>query len=262
MYDESTKLQHSSRNYRSTSSDDDIYSILGIDPNKYSRGSYDRYASLSYIEDWDDDPEAPSGAIFDKYSRYTDNDPKYWKFFRLCTWLGLGLVALIILLPILADIVNGFGSLGKTFGSFSGPSFGGGGSGYVTEEIIEVTEEVVEPSYDSTAATNLPNYLYFKGYIDSSPRSEVTMELDIQSRSGLYYYHRPDNCMRLNITELRMVGDEYHLRMDEYSPHDEYTGFWEGTYNPRSRVFKGTGQYNGRYLDFTLNGVARYETGF
>lgn len=76
----------------------DIYQILGIDPNHKSSSSNRPKASNLDSNDEStriiNDPNAPSGSIFDDYSTYPQDQQSYWKPFRMMTIAGLAVVFL------------------------------------------------------------------------------------------------------------------------------------------------------------------------
>lgn len=226
---------------------DDIYKILGIDPNVHS-ASYNPDSNFNAIggdSKLIDDPYAPSGSIFDNYSNYNDNDPGYWRFYRATTITGIATVVLFVL-------VVGFGD--QIMSLFSSRSTAPQSYDYA-EEMFEAYEE---PDYNEPAFKADGTY-YFAGTI--SPKSEVHMKLDFANRTGRYYYTKYGMEMELEINSLYPYGDGWEVSMIEYNDAGTYTGQWTGTISADGD-FKGTGEFLGKSRPFELNMVPRYDTHF
>lgn len=229
-----------------------IYEILGVDPNKISEAPYSgKYGNLVDKQNspLNIDPNAPSGSIFDDYSKYPPDPQNYWTHFRIYTIIG-----------ILATV----GFIGSMFFDFSSISFSSGRTRPVTsyshsndyEEVVADEVEAVE----GEPAMVLPNHIYLKG--DINYRYGVTMHIDTRSNSGEYYYDRNGNThnnMSLKVDNIQEDGDVYRIKLSEYNPSGDYCGSWEGIYD--GNVFEGNGVYLGKPMPFRLHECASYETG-
>lgn len=223
---------------------EDIYEILGVDPNKTSKGSYNA-ASESRAMNEEDYLNGPSGSIFDDYSKYPKDPDNYWWHFRLWTYLGIGVVALFIIAGI-ADAV-----MSSDFFTKSGEMEEGA--------IAEYTEEVVA---EELVISNDSPYepMYFSGTIND--KYEIHMYLDLDSRSGKYYYVRSgsSNCMELQIKEIMEFDDQTIITMEEYNPAGDLCGEWRGTIT--EGTFTGHGEFLGKIMPFELTQCEGYKTDF
>lgn len=225
----------------------DIYKILGIDPDKKSSAPYGlNIFQRTERAELPDNPEAPSGSLFEDYSKYNDNSAAYWKYFRVLSIVGIVTVVVILVAPLLKNISFSFGHKSDYTTSY-----------VEEEEVLYVEKEVVE----EVPSSSLPETIYLRGYIND--KYPVAMRLDIPSRRGEYYYENKGSSKRnmiLNITSLDRRGGKYYLTINEYSPNYDHTGTWEGSYS--NGKFKGTGTYLGKDMPFSLHIVPDYETDF
>lgn len=234
----------------------DIYRILGIDGKVKSRVSRKlEYGNPRYREEkWYDDPDAPSGSIFDNYSKYPKDPQNYWPNFRILTFVGIFTV-LAIIVWMFSENSGGL--------KFSTPSFSH--NDYYTEnryeEVVEIVEDVVEEQPVQVSAPGLPEKLYFMGEIDNN--YGVTMYINTRTHRGEYYYNRNGNSsknMHLTIQSIEKKNGGYQLVINEYNPSGDYCGRWDGFYNGSS--YDGDGVYLGRNMPFELEECEQYQTGF
>ncbi|MDE6460789.1 MAG: hypothetical protein K2K52_08205 [Paramuribaculum sp.] len=230
---------------------EDIYEILGIDSTKTSEGSYDTAVDNTPKGEYLD-LNAPTGSIFDDYSKYPKDPDNYWWYFRLWTFMGIGVVALLFI----AGIVGAF--MSSRSHNYS----------YDIEEVIctdtpdddYAVEEVAVVEEVATDANTLSGSWYFSGTIND--KYAIHMYLDFDTKSGKYYYVRSgsDNCMTLEITDIMEMDDQYIITMTEYNPSGERCGMWSGTLIDGSLT--GYGEFLGKTMPFELQQCNSYETDF
>lgn len=235
---------------KETNSTPDIYEILGIDPQKGIKDeptvspTPDNELKSEY-----DDPNAPSGSIFDNYSKYTDNQPHYWRWFRILTIIGIVTVILPFILYFISSFDWNFSS-SRTVPQTSPKEF-------VTEESdTDTSEETTD-----IAAPNFRNQtLYFKGKING--KYPVHMLLDFPNNTGRYYYDRSgsSNCMYIDIIEVYETDGKVYIELNEMNANGEVTGVWEGYLTEDS--YSGTGTYLGKEMPFDLSICELSDTDF
>lgn len=218
----------------------DIYSILGVNPQIKSNHSY---GSHTYCEKrFIDDPKAPSGSIFENYSNYPEDPQNYWQYFRFLTILGI-VTVLAVVVYLIWDPAS---SRRHEYAEME-----------YEKEYMEEYQPVETPAKEchTTVASTLPPTLYFTGEVDN--QYPVTMRLDTRSRRGEYYYNRIGSTagnMRLNIQEIQKKDGKYYFRINEFNPRGNYCGYWEGVYE--NGKFSGEGVYNSKKMPFELRSTS------
>lgn len=108
----------------------DIYRILGIDPDHKSPRSDENYGNNSAanraMDSIVNDPDAPSGSIFDNYAAYPREQQGYWRYFRGLTITGIAVVVIVLGYSLVDRI------------SFSSPTR------HIDSEFAEACPEVIE----------------------------------------------------------------------------------------------------------------------
>ncbi len=221
-----------------------IYEILGIEDKKSSapesrlniptfQAPETRYAS--------DLHNAPSGSIFDNYSKYPQEQLPYWRKFRILTIVGI----LTCFAPFIPKV---WPSSCSHTDSYTGAEDIYGSE--IEEEEVIATETV--PARGDA--------LYFRGEIDN--KLKIHMELDLSSGSGRYYYDKSGagRCMYLRVVKMDELYDGYYLEIEEYNGSGEYCGVWKGAFT--NGTFSGIGVFLGKSLPFFLTECDRRNTDF
>lgn len=226
-----------------------IYSILGVDPNTKSNHLY--HNDIVREEEFVDDPNAPSGSIFDNYSNYPNEGDNYWQFFRSLTILGI-----VSVLSVIGYFIWDPASVRTHSHQESGESqyvVKDESSENVYNKSIETTLDASSIGETETVSTSIPEILYFSGKVNN--KYAVSMRIDTESMNGEYYYNRVGNTSRNMRIEIEDIYEEedgtYHIRLNEYTSTGTYTGSWDGIY--KDGVFHGEGIYNGKSMPFSLN---------
>ena len=235
----------------------EIYNILGIDSRTEDDIRSPNHTPEIKNQFQGFDSDRSTGAIFDDYSKYPKDPNNYWFYFRIYTIVGIVFCAAVVL------------SL-----SFSG-SWGKSGHHkmhYSTDThykptVSEASGQLIYSLNPVTieAPTNMPDktqgVIYFEGKVNY--RYGVKMVINTHTKEGSYYYTSKGskNQLKLEITSYQKISDnQYRLEMEEYNKNGMYTGSWDGVVVNGS--YTGEGEYNGKYMPFSLNQCKKSDTNF
>lgn len=224
----------------------DIYKILGVDPNHKSKTSSrgNHYHKSNRFEEIEEtDPNAPSGSMFENYANYPREQYGYWQTFRILWIIGI----ITFLSPIIYYIVQV---------NYEGHSY----SRPVITQAEEPAVVEIEPAAEKPSSS-LPEIIYFKGAIDG--KYGVHMKVNTVTRRGEYYYDRNGNTrnnMHINLNEIEKTDNGYRFVINEFNPQGQYCGRWVGTYD--GRFYEGDGVFLNVERPFTLERCDVYETQF